>query len=54
MSEDKIERQLAALREGDSKRLLLSSPWAYFYFRPQQARFVPTSLCQVFPLSSGS
>ena len=46
MSEDKIERQLAALREGDSKRLLLSSPWAYFYFRPQQARFVPTSLCQ--------
>ena len=24
---DKIERQLGALREGDSPRLLLSSPW---------------------------
>ncbi len=35
LSPDKIERQLAALREGDSKRILLSSPWAHFYYRPQ-------------------
>jgi len=40
----KIERQLEALREGDSKRVLLSSPWAYFHYRTQRARFIPTSL----------
>ena len=33
LAPDKIERQLAALREGDSKRVLLSSPWAYFNYR---------------------
>ena len=44
LAPDKIERQLAALREVDSRRTLLSSAWAYFYFRPQQARFVRTSL----------
>ena len=44
LAPDKIERQLVALREGDSKRLLLSSPWAYFYYRPSRARFVPNSL----------
>jgi len=46
LSPDKIERQLGALREGDSRRILLSSPWAYFYFRTRRARFVHTSLCQ--------
>jgi glycosyltransferase involved in cell wall biosynthesis len=44
LSSDKIERQLAALRECDSKRILLSSPWAYFYHRPRFARFIPNSL----------
>ena len=44
LSPDKIERQLAALREGDSKRILLSSPWAYFYHRPHRARFIPNRL----------
>jgi len=46
ISPDKIERQLAALRPGDSKRILLSSPWAHFYHRPRRARFVRTSLWQ--------
>ena len=46
LAPDKIERQLAALREEDSKRVLLSSPWAFFNFRPSRARFVPTSLWQ--------
>lgn len=46
LAPDKIERQLGALRAGDSKRTLLSSPWAPFYFRTQQARFVNTSLCR--------
>ncbi len=44
LSPDKIERQLATLREGDSKRILLSSPWAHFHYRTQRARFVATSL----------
>jgi glycosyltransferase involved in cell wall biosynthesis len=43
---DKIERQLAALREGDSRRILLSSPWAPFYYRTRRASFVRNSLCQ--------
>jgi glycosyltransferase involved in cell wall biosynthesis len=46
LSPDKIERQLDARHEGDSKRLLLSSPWAHFYFRPERARFIPNSLWQ--------
>jgi glycosyltransferase involved in cell wall biosynthesis len=44
LARDKIERQLAALRPGDSKRILLSSPWAPFYYRTGNARFVPNSL----------
>jgi glycosyltransferase involved in cell wall biosynthesis len=44
LAPDKVERQLTALREGDSKRTLLSSPWAYFNYRPERARFVATSL----------
>src|SRR5271165_944261 len=46
LSPDKIERQLAALREVDSKRILLSSPWTPFYYRIRHARFVHNSLCQ--------
>jgi glycosyltransferase involved in cell wall biosynthesis len=46
ISPDKIERQLAAIRESDSKRTLISSPWAYFYYRPRRARFVANSLWQ--------
>jgi len=42
----KIERQLVALREIDSKRILLSSAWAYFHYRTTRARFVPNSLWQ--------
>lgn len=44
LAPDKIELQLAALRESDSKRTLLSSAWAFFNYRPQRARFVSTSL----------
>jgi glycosyltransferase involved in cell wall biosynthesis len=43
---DKIERQLASLRESDSGRTLLSSSWAYFNYRTHRARFIPTSLWQ--------
>jgi glycosyltransferase involved in cell wall biosynthesis len=43
---DKIERQLAALRGKDNRRILLSSPWAHFYYRTSEARFVNNSLCR--------
>jgi glycosyltransferase involved in cell wall biosynthesis len=46
LAPDKVELQLAALGETGSKRTLLSSPWAYFNYRPQRARFIPNSLWQ--------
>jgi glycosyltransferase involved in cell wall biosynthesis len=46
MAPDKIERQLAALRDADSKRVLLSSPWAHFYYRTRAAQFVRNSMWQ--------
>lgn len=46
LAANKIERQLAALRKGDSKRILLSSPWAPFYYRTCTARYIHTALCQ--------
>ncbi len=46
LAPDKIARQLAALRASDSRRILLSSAWAYFYHRTRRARFVPHPLWQ--------
>lgn len=46
LAPDKIERQLSALRKSESKRILLSSPWASFYYRTLGARFVRNSLCE--------
>jgi len=46
LAPDKIERQLGALRSTDSKRVLLSSAFASFYFRTSRARFVHNSLCE--------
>jgi glycosyltransferase involved in cell wall biosynthesis len=46
LAQDKVERQLGALGEDDSRRILLSSPWAPFYYRTRRARFVNNSLCQ--------
>src|SRR5262245_51433327 len=46
LAPDKIERQLAALRKFDSRRILLSSPWAPFYYRIRPARFIRNSLWQ--------
>jgi glycosyltransferase involved in cell wall biosynthesis len=46
LAPDKLERQLAALRGGHSKRLLLSSPWAHFYYRTRTARFIRNPLWQ--------
>lgn len=44
LAPDKIELQLAALREIEDKKMLLSSSWAYFNYRSERARFTPTSL----------
>jgi glycosyltransferase involved in cell wall biosynthesis len=44
LAPDKIERQLSAPGESDSRRILLSSSWAFFNYRTQRARFVPTLL----------
>jgi len=41
---DKIERQLASLSEGEGKKILLSSPWAPFYYRTHNACFVRNSV----------
>jgi glycosyltransferase involved in cell wall biosynthesis len=46
LSPDKIEQQLGALREDDSKRTLLSSSWGLFRYRTEGTRFIPTSLWQ--------
>jgi len=46
LAPDKIERQLEAFGRGENRRKLLSSPWAYFYYRTRRAQFVPTSLWQ--------
>jgi glycosyltransferase involved in cell wall biosynthesis len=44
LAPDKIERQLAALGELDSRRVLLSSPWAPFFYRTRHAHFVRNTL----------
>jgi glycosyltransferase involved in cell wall biosynthesis len=46
LSPDKIERQVAAMQETGNNRILASSPWSYFFFRANRARFVPNSLWQ--------
>ena len=44
LAPDKIKKQLDALHEGESKRILLSSPWAHFHYRTSSAHFVQNSL----------
>ena len=46
LAPEKIEAQIASLQDSDSKRILLSSPWAFFNYRPWQAKFIPTPLWQ--------
>lgn len=46
LARDKIERQLGARNEVHSRRALLSSSWAPFYYRTRRARFIHNSLCQ--------
>lgn len=51
LAPNKIARQLEALHQGDSNRLLLSSAWGRFIYRPHRACFVPTPLwCDLSPV----
>ena len=50
LAPDKISRQVEALRDGLSRRTLLSSEWGYFMYRPKKAKCVPTSIwCDLDP-----
>jgi glycosyltransferase involved in cell wall biosynthesis len=44
LSSDKVALQMAAAKECQDKRRLLSSGWGYFMYRPGKAKFVPTPL----------
>ncbi len=44
LSPDKIAKQMNAWSRHNSRRTLLSSAWAYFYYRLDRANFIPNSL----------
>ena len=47
----KISQQMAVANEGISKGTLLSASWAWFLYRPNRARFLPTALwCDLSPV----
>src|SRR3989475_6386364 len=51
LAPDKIARQMEAVDHGASKRMLLSSAWGRFIYRPHRANFVPTPLwCDLPPV----
>src|SRR5438552_18444814 len=51
LSPRKIEKQMEAAEKCQNKRILISSGWGYFMYRPAKARFVSTPLwCDLTPL----
>jgi glycosyltransferase involved in cell wall biosynthesis len=51
LAPNKIARQLKAVDQGAGKRILLSSAWGRFMYRPHRANFVPTALwCDLSPV----
>jgi glycosyltransferase involved in cell wall biosynthesis len=44
LSPDKIERQMALIDLSAKQQPLVSSEWAYFFYRPRKAMFRPTAL----------
>lgn len=51
LSPEKVSRQMTAAQECQDKRLLLSSGWGYFMYRPSKAKFIPTPLwCDLSPV----
>ena len=50
LAPDKIARQMAAVSNFPNPRLVLSSAWGRFIYRPHRAQFVPTALwCDLSP-----
>jgi glycosyltransferase involved in cell wall biosynthesis len=50
LSPDKIAHQMQRAAQTSERRMLFSSAWGSFRFRPAKARFVPTSLwCDLVP-----
>ncbi len=50
LSQDKVAHQVQAAMQARDGRILLSSPWAYFRYRPAKAKFIPTPLwCDLTP-----
>jgi glycosyltransferase involved in cell wall biosynthesis len=45
LSPDKVAHQMKIAKEANDPRTLLLSPWAFFRFRPANAKFVPSALC---------
>jgi glycosyltransferase involved in cell wall biosynthesis len=51
LSPEKITKQIDASRESPDPRILFSSGWGYFAYRPERAKFSPTSLwCDLSPV----
>jgi glycosyltransferase involved in cell wall biosynthesis len=51
LAPDKIEKQMRAMSETGDSRMLLSSAWGRFSYRPDRAEFTPTSLwCDLSPV----
>ena len=51
LASDKIARQMEALDDGGSEKILLSSAWGRFIYRYYRAKFVPTALwCDLSPV----
>jgi len=44
LSPDKVAHQMQRAEQTRDRRMLFSSPWAYFRFRPAKAEFIPTPL----------
>jgi glycosyltransferase involved in cell wall biosynthesis len=50
LAPDKISKQMELVMEGLDRRILLSSAWAHFMYRPHAAHFLPSPLwCDLSP-----
>jgi glycosyltransferase involved in cell wall biosynthesis len=51
LSPNKIAKQMEAAEKNQNKRMLLSSAWAYFMYRPSKAKFIPSPVwCDQSPV----
>ncbi len=51
LAPDKIARQMQTLEQSRSKRVLLSSAWGLFMYRPHRTKFISTALwCDLSPV----